>query len=233
MREPICWLAFAIIFAWFVFYLLYWSPRKHRAEFKSINENWGSLARLNRLNFFHGGFHPRGGIIPPSKKPRVSGEYRGRPLVLTVLSEIVLSTVEYVSIAATTVTLQIDNPQGCFLVLHEKGILRKVLGWGKDHMEISDLDPRFVVDGRPVNFVERAQSILKLLIRKRRTLGVNQAPFVWTFRSKLPSIRLERSQLTWQQYDVVTDPSELSELFNLLSALADLAEETPVVAVAK
>lgn len=232
MQDATWWWVICPAFALGWAFVLWSWNRRARAEKASLDESWGSLVRLNRLNYTPGGFS-LWGVRSAFKKPIVSGEYRGRPLVLTVLGGSVALYDGFVPIAATTVTLQINNRLGCFLVLHEKGLLRRLLGRGKGHVEIGGLDPRFVVDGRPPVFVERAHPILKLLSRERRTLGVNRSPFFWTSQSKLPSIRLEQSQLTWHQYDVAIDTSELSELFNLLSALADLAEETPAVAIAR
>lgn len=225
------WVILPAFVLWWAFVLWYWN-RRARAEKACLDESWGNLARLNGLDFTPGGFS-LWGVKSAFKKPRVSGDYRGRPLVLTVLGRSVSLYDGSVPIASTTVSLQINNRTGCSLVLKEVGLLRGVLGRRKPRVEIRGLDPRFVVDGRPPAFVERAQPILKLLTRERRTMGVNRSPFFWTSQSKLPSTTLEQSQLTWQQYDVATDTSELCELFNLLSALADIAEETPAVAEAR
>ncbi len=53
---------------------------------------------------------------------------------------------------------------------------------------------------------------------------MNSSPFCWTSTSKGPSVVLNGSDLTWQQYDVVLDPVALHNLLDELSDLAELIE---------
>jgi hypothetical protein len=139
----------------------------------------------------------------------VVGEYRGRGLVLKVVVESVGVYDGTVWLTFTTASLQINNRAGCSLVVHEKGNPPEKPEKRKEVKEIQVSDSRFAISGSPPEFVQRAQALIKLLIRQRTTMAVNQSRFFWTLQSKLPFITLEGSDLIWQQYDVVADTNEL------------------------
>ncbi len=219
--EPVLVCGIFLLAGAFIFWYLI---RRAEGQKKSVEESWGNLARLTGLVYIPGGTSLLG-IQWASEKPIVCGTYRGRQLRLTLVTGTVSFYDGDVALASTTVSLKINNRTDRSLVVHERGLLPKLFGRGQGASDIEGLDPRFTVTGRPWQSLQKAQSLVARMTFERTTMGANRSPFFWTSQSKLPSITLKGSDLIWEQYDVVVDVNELSELFKLMSDLADLVEE--------
>jgi hypothetical protein len=210
---------------WMVFCVWFWRRRAQRQQ-RSVDDAWSGLARRTGLSYDPGsGAALLGGIAVARKKPSIRGRYRGRPLLLTIVGESVSLYDGVVWIAHTRVWIKVRNHVGCSLIVQEKGLLARTFRKGKTPSETLAIDPRFSVKGRTPEFRQHAISLIGSLSRDRPTMQINQSPFFWTSHSRSPIIKLKGSDLFWQQYDVLTDASELITLLNQLCDLAQLIEE--------
>ena len=208
---------------WMGFCVWFWQ-RMATSKQTKVNESWLPLAERTGLTYYAGGGPSLLGAWHARDAPLVTGEYRGHPVEMRLASQSIDLYDGSTSVSYTVLTLQVSNRAEYALSAGERGFVARMFGKKKAAAETGSLDSAYRVEGRPPEFVRKASPLLEPLLWQRQTQGMNSSPFFWTSTPKGPSVVLNGSDLTWQQYDVVLDPGALNALLDELSDLAELIE---------
>lgn len=180
----------------------YWSRQRH-------NRAWEDFATRTGLAFEPGRF---------LGAPRVSGAYRGHPLLVdTYTVHHGKSSTTYARIA-----LGLNRPTGLSLTLYNEGVfasLGKILGGQDIQTGDAELDRRFIIKGQP------EQAIRTLFLTGGWTQKLQAARAV--------HLEVDSQSVRFRTTGVIRDVDYLQSLLDMVSTLADAIEhvsESPVTA---
>lgn len=190
-----------------------WMALSRQRDVERQVQAWMELAQRSGLTFDSNIFNAPARVV---HSPGVHGQYRNRPVSITLLGVYERDVPAYYLLPPhTSISIQLKNCARVSLCIQAKTFHEYMQGITEVHSGNLGFDGHFNVKSSPYEYV---QSAIDLMLRNDTNL------LSWILQH-FPSIELREENLTCRQNGELTSVDDQLALLNLLCDLAELAEQ--------